>query len=26
LPSSRMPGSPNSSGARLAVKVQFSQC
>ena len=26
LPSSRMPGSPNSSGARLAVKVQSSQC
>jgi hypothetical protein len=26
LPSSRMPGNPNSSGARLAVKVQSSQC
>jgi hypothetical protein len=26
LPSSRMPGSPNSSGARLAVKVLSSQC
>jgi hypothetical protein len=26
LPSSRMPGSLNSSGARLAVKVQSSQC
>jgi hypothetical protein len=26
LPSSRMPGSLNSSGARLAIKVQSSQC